>query len=50
MTLSSRQVVGPEIGILAEMATLQMEYSYLAKLTGKKEYWDRVMRVSLPNG
>lgn len=35
---------GPEIGILAEIATLQMEYAYLAKLTSKVEYFNRVGR------
>ena len=33
---------GPDIGILAEIASLQLEYTYLAKATGKKEYFDRV--------
>ena len=28
--------------ILAEIASCQLEYSYLAKLTGKKEHYDRV--------
>ncbi|KAF9561220.1 glycoside hydrolase family 47 protein [Agrocybe pediades] len=32
---------GPDIGILAEIASLQVEYTYLAKLTGKKEYFKR---------
>ncbi|KAF8889328.1 glycoside hydrolase [Infundibulicybe gibba] len=30
------QTQGPDTAILAEMATLQLEYSYLAKLTGNK--------------
>ena len=30
------------VGILAEIASLQLEYTYLAKATGKKEYFDRV--------
>ncbi|GAW05975.1 glycoside hydrolase family 47 protein [Lentinula edodes] len=38
-------VVGPEIGILAEMASLQMEYTALAKFTGKKRWWDRANTV-----
>ncbi|KAG6909347.1 hypothetical protein DXG01_000947 [Tephrocybe rancida] len=38
---STRQTTGPEIGILAEIASLQLEYSYLAKLTGKKEHFQR---------
>ncbi|KAJ6620664.1 glycoside hydrolase family 47 protein [Mycena sp. CBHHK59/15] len=38
-------VVGPEIGILAEMASLQVEYLYLAKATGKKLYFDRANTV-----
>ncbi|KAJ6592323.1 glycoside hydrolase family 47 protein [Mycena vulgaris] len=37
----SGDVVGPEVGILAEMASLQVEYLYLAKVTGKKRYFDR---------
>ncbi|KAG5636779.1 hypothetical protein H0H81_006893 [Sphagnurus paluster] len=35
------RTVGPEIGILAEIATLQLEYTYLAKLTGKKDHFTR---------
>lgn len=34
--------VGPEIGILAEIASCQLEYTYLAKETGKREYFDVV--------
>ncbi|KAK2463622.1 hypothetical protein APHAL10511_004373 [Amanita phalloides] len=30
---------GPEIGILAEIASLQLEYYYLAKVTGKKSHF-----------
>ncbi|KAJ7918615.1 glycoside hydrolase family 47 protein [Mycena leptocephala] len=41
----SGEVVGPEIGILAEMASLQVEYLYLAKATGKKRYFDRANAV-----
>lgn len=33
--------MGPEIGILAEMASLQLEYTYLAKVTKKKQWFDR---------
>ncbi|KAL1844297.1 hypothetical protein VTJ49DRAFT_2354 [Mycothermus thermophilus] len=29
----------------AETTTLQLEFKYLAKLTGEKEYWDKVERV-----
>ncbi|KAL1745201.1 glycoside hydrolase family 47 protein [Schizophyllum fasciatum] len=36
---------GPDIGILAEIASLQLEYTYLAKITGKKEYFDRAQNV-----
>jgi len=43
--LHSGTVVGPELGILAEMASLQMEYTMLAKATGKKRWWDRVRRA-----
>ncbi|KAG6890079.1 hypothetical protein C0995_012028 [Termitomyces sp. Mi166 len=38
---TNRKTSGPEIGILAEIASLQLEYSYLAKLTGKKEHFQR---------
>lgn len=38
----SRKTSGPEVGILAEIASLQLEYSYLAKLTGEKEHFQRV--------
>ncbi|KAI0083755.1 mannosidase [Irpex rosettiformis] len=31
--------------ILAEMATFQLEYLYLARMTGKKEHHDRVTKV-----
>jgi len=34
--------IGPKIGILAEIATLQLEYTYLAKLTGEIEHFNRV--------
>ncbi|EDR14049.1 glycoside hydrolase family 47 protein [Laccaria bicolor S238N-H82] len=37
---------GPEIGILAEIASLQIEYTYLAKATGKKQYFQRADAVS----
>ncbi|KAF5355355.1 hypothetical protein D9758_006099 [Tetrapyrgos nigripes] len=42
---SSGSVVGPDIGVLAEMASLQMEYTMLAKSTGKKRWWDRANTV-----
>ncbi|VEU24057.1 DEKNAAC105145 [Brettanomyces naardenensis] len=29
----------------AEVSTLQLEFKYLAKLTGKKSYWDQVEKV-----
>ncbi|KAG5647841.1 hypothetical protein DXG03_007765 [Asterophora parasitica] len=35
------RAIGPEIGILAEIATLQLEYTYLAKLTGKAEHFTK---------
>ncbi|KAJ7250458.1 glycoside hydrolase family 47 protein [Mycena haematopus] len=41
----SGEVVGLEIGALAEMASLQVEYLYLAKATGKKAYFDRANTV-----
>ncbi|KAG6813865.1 hypothetical protein H0H92_006272 [Tricholoma furcatifolium] len=39
------EVIGPEVGILAEIASLQLEYTYLAKLTGKKEHYHRASTV-----
>ncbi len=41
----SGEIIGPEIGILAEIASLQLEYTYLAKVTGKKEHFDRANTV-----
>ena len=40
----SRGIVneGSGIGCLAEVASCQLEYAYLAQLTGKKEHHDRV--------
>ncbi|KAJ7066169.1 glycoside hydrolase family 47 protein [Mycena amicta] len=38
-------VDGPEIGFLAEMASLQIEYLYLAKATGRRRYYDRARNV-----
>ncbi|PFH51966.1 glycoside hydrolase family 47 protein [Amanita thiersii Skay4041] len=45
---SSNKTYGPNIGILAEVASLQLEYYYLAKLTGKKRHFkhaDNVMHA-----
>jgi hypothetical protein len=42
VTLYSRQIKAEEFGILAEIASLQLEYTYLGKVTGKKEHYDRV--------
>ncbi|KAL0955277.1 hypothetical protein HGRIS_004167 [Hohenbuehelia grisea] len=36
---------GTPMGTLAELASLQLEYTYLAKHTGKKEYWNRANAV-----
>ncbi|KAG6864850.1 hypothetical protein C0991_006791 [Blastosporella zonata] len=38
---TNKKTSGPDIGVLAEIASLQLEYSYLAKLTGKKEHFHR---------
>ncbi|EGO22334.1 glycoside hydrolase family 47 protein [Serpula lacrymans var. lacrymans S7.9] len=38
--------VGGSIGILAEIASFQMEYTYLGKITGKKEHVDRATKVT----
>ncbi len=37
---------GSRLGWLAELASFQMEYKYLAKLTGRKEYYDVVSEVN----
>ncbi|KAF8661347.1 hypothetical protein AX16_001442 [Volvariella volvacea WC 439] len=39
------KTTGPQIGILAEIATLQVEYTYLAKATGKPEHFSRAKNV-----
>ncbi|KAJ7645912.1 glycoside hydrolase family 47 protein, partial [Mycena polygramma] len=41
----SGDVIGSESGGLAEIASLQVEYLYLAKATGKKRYFDRATTV-----
>ncbi|KAF8217039.1 glycoside hydrolase family 47 protein [Mycena galopus ATCC 62051] len=41
----SGNVSAPETGSLAEMASMQVEYLYLAKATGKKRYFDRANTV-----
>ena len=38
----SNMTFGPEIGILAEIASLQLEYYYLAKVTGRKSHFKHV--------
>lgn len=38
----SGKVSGSNIGMLAEIASCQLEYAYLAHLTGKIEHYDRV--------
>ncbi|KAG6833227.1 hypothetical protein H0H87_009848 [Tephrocybe sp. NHM501043] len=38
---TNRNTSGTEIGVLAEIASLQIEYTYLAKLTEKKEHFQR---------
>jgi mannosyl-oligosaccharide alpha-1,2-mannosidase len=40
----SGMISRPWSGILAEIGSFQMEYSYLAHLTGNKSYFDRVAR------
>ncbi|KAF8967710.1 glycoside hydrolase family 47 protein [Flammula alnicola] len=39
------KTLGPEVGILAEIASLQLEYTYLAKLTGKVEHFNRSQAI-----
>ncbi|KAF8909304.1 glycoside hydrolase family 47 protein [Gymnopilus junonius] len=36
---------GIEVGVLAEIASLQVEYTYLAKLTGKFEHFNRSQAI-----
>lgn len=38
----SRETEGPDVGILAEIASLQLEYTYLSKATGNATFWERV--------
>lgn len=33
--------------LLAELASCQMEYKYLSKLTGRPEYYDKVHNLAL---
>ncbi|TFK26031.1 seven-hairpin glycosidase [Coprinopsis marcescibilis] len=45
---STGQIVGGsdyDVGLLAELGSCQLEYKYLAKLTGKPEYYQRVEAV-----
>ncbi|KAL0067240.1 hypothetical protein AAF712_005810 [Marasmius tenuissimus] len=42
---STGKLEGPEVGILAEVASLQLEYATLAKMTGKQKWQDRVNSV-----
>ncbi|KAF9269065.1 glycoside hydrolase family 47 protein [Marasmius fiardii PR-910] len=42
---STGKLEGPEIGILAEIASMQLEYATLAKMTGKTKWSDRVHSV-----
>ncbi|KAH7907888.1 glycoside hydrolase family 47 protein [Hygrophoropsis aurantiaca] len=37
---------GPSIAVLAEIASFQLEYAYLGKITGKKEHVNRATKVS----
>ena len=38
----SGETVGTASGVLAEIASCQLEYTYLALLTGNKVYWENV--------
>ncbi|KAJ3516944.1 hypothetical protein NLJ89_g817 [Agrocybe chaxingu] len=44
--LTSQTANGPDVGILAELGTLQLEYTYLAKVTGKTEYYNRAAKIN----
>lgn len=37
---------GPPVGMLAEIASWQLEYSYLGKITGKEEYAERATLIT----
>ncbi|KAI6010682.1 glycoside hydrolase family 47 protein [Pisolithus orientalis] len=37
---------GPPVGMLAEIASWQLEYSYLGKITGKEEYAERATMIT----
>lgn len=41
----SGETVGTASGVLAEIASCQVEYTYLALLTGNKMYWENVRRI-----
>ena len=38
----SGETHGPDVGILAEIGSFQMEYAYLAHATGKREHFYKV--------
>ncbi|KAH8832926.1 glycoside hydrolase family 47 protein [Flagelloscypha sp. PMI_526] len=38
--------LGSEIGVLAEIASLQLEYTYLAKVTKNKKWYDRARNIN----
>ncbi|KAJ3516941.1 hypothetical protein NLJ89_g815 [Agrocybe chaxingu] len=44
--VENQQGQGAEVGILAEISSLQLEYTYLAKLTGKFEYYNRSATIN----
>ncbi|KAF9812966.1 hypothetical protein IEO21_05851 [Rhodonia placenta] len=41
VNIAQAQGIGSTTGILAEIASCQLEYTYLALLTGNKTYWDK---------
>ncbi|KAG6821472.1 hypothetical protein H0H93_010196 [Arthromyces matolae] len=47
---TNQAISGPDIGILAEFASLQLEYIYLAKLTGKSEHFQRARTLAFESG
>jgi mannosyl-oligosaccharide alpha-1,2-mannosidase len=40
--LSSGTIERDQSAVLAEIGSFQLEYTYLAKLTGKKKFYDHV--------
>lgn len=42
---ASGSTIGPDLGILAEIASFQMEYTAVAQASKKKEYYEKVRTI-----